>query len=398
MLIESPLTVSEFYYTLPDERIAKFPLSRRDESKLLVWQNDTISHLQFYQLPNTLPNGAVLVFNNTKVIPARLYFHRMTGAEIEILLIQPYQTTMEQALSAQESCVWLCEIGNLRKWKHDETLSDGHLAVSLLDRAEKLVQFEWENGLSFVENLQRCGDIPIPPYLRREATIEDKKNYQTIYAKREGAIAAPTAGLHFTKEIFDKLSEKKITTTEITLHVGAGTFKPIKTHDPTDHDMHTEIISISRASIESLLQAERIITVGTTSLRTLESLYWYAVKLTTSTDTSFSIPKLYPYTFSELPITRYEALSSLLDYMSEKNISILNGETSLLIVPGYEFAFSDALITNFHQSGSTLILLIAAYIGQSWKTIYDSALGNEYRFLSYGDSSIIFRNTPSDKK
>ncbi len=389
-MLNTSLSTSDFFYHLPDEKIAKFPLSRRDQSKLLAYQNGKISHHFFYDLPQIIPSDSVLIFNDTKVIPARLSFFRRTGAEIEILLLSPYESTIEQALSSLKSCIWTCEIGNLKKWKNQEPLSNEIFRINLLDREKKIVIFEWDNGFSFAENLRRCGEIPIPPYLRRKPSKNDFTTYQTIYAQKEGAIAAPTAGLHFTKEVFSSLAEKNISTARLTLHVGAGTFKPIKTQNPTDHDMHSEIFNIPKETINSLMTSKYIIAVGTTSLRTLESLYWFAVKLKTSSDTSFSISKLYPYRFDGCPISKNEALSILMEYMNREKLSSLSGDTSLMIVPGYKFSFSDALITNFHQPGSTLIMLIAAYVGEEWKNIYHTALENNYRFLSYGDSSILF--------
>ncbi len=390
ILPNPPKILSQQYsYDLPDEKIASFPLEKRDEAKLLVYRDGEITHSVFKCLPEQLSADSMLIYNNTKVIAARCIFGKPSGSKIEILLLEPYQSDVSIALSATQRCVWRCEIGNLKRWNEGLRLTNKGVSAVLLDRQEKMVEFSWPDGLAFSQVLERIGAMPIPPYLKRGATASDKHRYQTIFARHEGAIAAPTAGLHFTEAVFEGLSAKNIARAELTLHVGAGTFKPLKAELAHEHDMHSERVAIPLTTLQSLLQRQNLICVGTTSLRTMESLYWFAVKLYQDKDPIFSIDKLYPYQFETLPLSRRQALEILLEYCQKNSLSSIEGKTSLMILPGYRFAFCDALITNFHQPQSTLMLLVAAFC-KDWEKVYRQALDNGYRFLSYGDSSLLF--------
>jgi S-adenosylmethionine:tRNA ribosyltransferase-isomerase len=400
------LSLSDYDYELPEDRIAKHPLPQRDQSKLLVYRPNRITDQSFYQLPDWLPQNCCLCFNNTQVIPARLYFRKPTteqsaGALIEILLLHPVapSTVISQAMSTTKSVLWECMIGNLRRWKANQVLKQTVkindqkvvLEVRLLDRQQKHVQLSWDAEVSFAEVVEAAGKVPLPPYLHRESTEEDRQRYQTVYSKARGAVAAPTAGLHFTDEVLDQLQQKGILFNELTLHVGAGTFQPIKEEQVEKHAMHSEQMVIQRENIERLLDPNRpVIAVGTTSMRTLESLYWYGVMLTSKPDAVFSIPKLYPYKrrTNSLP-TQVEAMDAILRQMDHLNIETLVGETEIFIFPSYEFRMCQGLITNFHLPKSTLILLIAAFVGEQWRSIYQHALAHDYRFLSYGDSSLL---------
>ncbi|NMM50521.1 S-adenosylmethionine:tRNA ribosyltransferase-isomerase [Marinigracilibium pacificum] len=393
--------LSKYTYNLPDEKIAKHPLEKRDEAKLLIYQSGKISTEIFKNIPENIPHDSTLVFNNTKVIPARLLFRRETGAIIEIFLLQPYEPTavIDDAMTLTGPVSWLCMIGNARKWKDEEILKreivvDGEsvtIEASWVNRDQKLVQFDWKGeNVHFADLVKNMGQVPLPPYLNRDATEEDVPRYQTVYAKKDGAVAAPTAGLHFTNQVFDELLQKGISKEFITLHVGAGTFSPIKVDNPVDHPMHKEQILFKKEVIESLLNNNgKIIPVGTTSMRSLESLYWYGTKILEG-QTDFFIPKLIAYEKSQHP-SRKDSLRAILDYMEKNNLEVIHGETEIFIFPGYKFHFADGLITNFHQPDSTLILLVAAFIGEDWKKVYNYALENNFRFLSYGDSSLLWR-------
>jgi S-adenosylmethionine:tRNA ribosyltransferase-isomerase len=391
------LNVSDYTYELPHERIALFPLEKRDASKLLVYQRGTIKHTRFDTLASHIPSNATLIFNDTRVIPARLYFQKETGATIEIFLLHPLKPSslLVETMIAQERSTWECTVGNLKKWTEHTTLSkkigDTTLTASLIDREKGVIEFHWNTSLSFAEVIRLSGETPLPPYLKRDAEESDKERYQTVYAHHEGAVAAPTAGLHFTPAIIKDLEDKAIPIDFVTLHVSAGTFQPIKVAEASQHIMHNEQILVKRATIENLLtKLQFVIPVGTTSMRTLESLYWFGVKLLRDKEASFVIQQDDPYVVQELPPSR-TALETVLDYMDRKQIETLIGETSIFIMPGYKFRICQALITNFHQPGSTLILLVAAFVGDDWKKIYGEAMANDYRFLSYGDSSILFR-------
>ncbi len=406
------LAASQFHYHLPDELIARFPLEKRDESNLLVYRKGQIKHSQFKHIGEELTADTTLFFNNTRVIPARLHFRKESGGEIEIFLLNPVQpAVVSQAMLQTQNCVWKCIIGGLKKWKEgiilERTLQKDtptgnqtwHLQATLTDRAEQLVEFRWVPAdLPFAEVLATFGNTPLPPYLKREVVAQDKQNYQTVYAKNEGAVAAPTAGLHFTPEVLEGLQAKGIVEDFLTLHVGGGTFQPIRTEDVIAHAMHTEQIIVSRENICNLLAARKVCAVGTTSMRTLESVYWLALEVWKNNPTVkenlkngyFFISKLQPYEqdFAGLP-TCQEVMQNLLAFMDSHQLNHLTGETQIMIVPSYVFQCCTGLITNFHQPETTLMLLVAAFVGEDWRKIYQEALANHYRFLSFGDSSLL---------
>lgn len=401
-ILQSP-DLKEINYSLPDERIAKHPLSKRDHSKLLAYRAGEIEDLQFKNLPEVLEQGNSLFFNNTRVIPARLFFQKETGAQIEIFLLNPVSPTHIISLMMEETgaVVWECMVGNFKKWKDDTTLSrsieyangevelEVELKARIVDREQKRIEFSWSDStLSFAEIVEMSGKVPLPPYLNRTDEPEDKERYQTVYSKQDGAVAAPTAGLHFTDEVLSKLEDKGVTLNYLTLHVSAGTFQPIKAEDAREHNMHSEQVEVNKDTVRLLSETEKVIAVGTTSMRTLESLYWFGVRLMNGNE-DFSIQKLEPYEYeSDLP-TRKEVFTFMLNWMEQKEISVISGKTEIFIIPGYQFRVCNGLVTNFHQPGSTLMLLVWAFIGENWKKVYDHALSNEYRFLSYGDSSIL---------
>lgn len=396
------IDLKEYEYTLPDDRIAKFPLEKRDSSKLLQVQNGKIDHLHFYNLPDLLPADTLLVYNDTKVIPARLIFQRRTGAKIEIFLLQPIAptTVISEIMLAKHPVTWETMIGNVKKWKNGEILQgqveiNGKeivLSARLIDLEKKAVTFSWNDAeVAFVDLVEASGEVPLPPYLNRKPNKADKSRYQTVYSKKEGAVAAPTAGLHFTDEIFAKLRVKGIREAQVTLHVSAGTFQPIKAENVLEHPMHSEQIQISRETIEKLLaQNGKTVAVGTTSVRTLESLFWYGVRLLEGKSERFLIEKLFAYETRTLVPTKEEAMNAVLDYMKKNELESILGSTEIFIIPGYQYRMINGLITNFHQPGSTLILLIATILGEKWKTVYQEALDKRYRFLSYGDSSLLW--------
>lgn len=396
------IDLSDYEYTLPEDRIAKYPLEKRDSSKLLQVQNGAIEHFHFYDIPDLLPADTLLVYNDTKVIPARLIFQRETGARIEIFLLQPIAptTVIPEIMLAKHPVTWETMIGNAKKWKADEILKgqvqiagrEVTLSAKLIDRETKAVEFSWNDSeIAFVDLVEASGEVPLPPYLNRKPNEDDKSRYQTVYSKKEGAVAAPTAGLHFTEEVFEKLREKGIQEAQVTLHVSAGTFQPIKAENVLEHPMHSEQIQISRETIQKLVaHPGKIVAVGTTSVRTLESLFWYGVKLIEGKGEEFLIAKLFAYENRELKPTREEALRAILAYMEKNGLETILGSTEIFIFPGYQYQMIEGLITNFHQPGSTLILLIATILGENWKEIYSEALAKDYRFLSYGDSSLLW--------
>ncbi|MBE9466529.1 S-adenosylmethionine:tRNA ribosyltransferase-isomerase [Dyadobacter subterraneus] len=397
------LRIESFDYDLPDERIARYPLNPRDSSKLLVYDKGEIQHQKFTDLVENLSENTLLVFNDTKVIPARAYFQKETGATIEILLLHPELPTriINDAMLVRDSCAWECMIGNKKRFKLTDILSTDlivngilvKLRVAYHDYEKNLVKLWWDQDIEFLDIVQALGEIPLPPYLKRDTEEGDKQTYQTVYARQNGAVAAPTAGLHFTENVFKNLAEKGIRRSFLTLHVGAGTFQPIKANSVTEHKMHSEQVVYSRQLIDELLKnTESIVPVGTTSLRSLESLYWFGVKLFRAETTVFNIEKLYPYPFSadELP-SAYESLTAIAKYMDSENLDEIVGETEIFIFPGYKFRLCKGLVTNYHQPGSTLILLVAALVGEDWQRIYKEAMDNGYRFLSYGDSSLLWR-------
>lgn len=386
------LDLNSFIYELPEKHIAKFPLENRSDAKLLVYQKGEITHQIFNKTPQLLPKGSFLVFNDTKVIPARLILHKETGARIEIFLLDPVSPSnvYEAAMTSKTSCTWHVMIGNAKKWKSDQklTLSIDNHVLTAERLSEDQVAFHWTSGDTFSDILTKIGEIPLPPYLGRSATKEDVPRYQTVYSKAEGAVAAPTAGLHFTDEILAELKARAIQTDYLTLHVSAGTFQPIKAKSVEEHPMHREQVLITRQNVQNLLDNDLIISVGTTSMRTLESLFWYGQILSVDPEAAFHITKETAYSFDHV-ISRKESLEHVLALMDASNTEVLVGHTEIFIYPGYEFRICKGLITNFHLPGSTLILLVAAFVGEDWKTIYQEALSNEYRFLSYGDSSLL---------
>lgn len=396
------IDLKAYEYTLPEERIAKFPLEKRADSKLLLCKKGKISHLHFYDIPDLLPADSLLVYNDTKVIPARLIFQRETGARIEIFLLQPISptTVIPEIMLAKHPVTWKTMVGNVKKWKNGEILKGkvkvGNkeivLSAKLKNRDEKLVEFSWNDPeIAFVDVVEASGEVPLPPYLNRKPVEEDKNRYQTVYSEKEGAVAAPTAGLHFTSEVFEKLESKGIQKAQVTLHVSAGTFQPIKASEVTEHPMHSEQIVVARQTIEKILNHKgKIVAVGTTSVRTLESLYWYGVKILEGNGEDFLIGKLFPYEQRKNLPTIQNAFQAVLDLMKIKGTETLIGATEIFIFPGYQFKVVCGLITNFHQPGSTLVLLIATILGENWKKVYQEALDKDYRFLSYGDSSLLW--------
>ncbi|MDF9798109.1 S-adenosylmethionine:tRNA ribosyltransferase-isomerase [Catalinimonas alkaloidigena] len=402
------IQLASYDYHLPDEQIARHPLEKRDQAKLLHYQNGKIEDRSFIELPELLPAQSHLFFNATKVIPARVFFQKPStaqgeGAHIEVFLLNPItpSTIIGEAMLAKQKCSWHCMIGNKKKWRSDLVLKKSLsinskeivLSATLERSDEQIVSFSWDNPeMSFVDIVEAAGRTPLPPYLKREATDEDKPRYQTVYSAHEGAVAAPTAGLHFTPEVLKALENRGIIQDYLTLHVSAGTFQPIKAHDITQHPMHSEQMVVNKTHIERLLAHEegKIIAVGTTSLRTLESLYWFGVLLSKDANASFKIPKLVAYQDNpEILISLKESMNNILGYMEKHRFDQLIGETEIFIYPGYKFRVCQGLITNFHLPKSTLILLIAALVGEDWKQIYQHALQNNYRFLSYGDSSLL---------
>ncbi|MEI6556153.1 MAG: S-adenosylmethionine:tRNA ribosyltransferase-isomerase [Paludibacter sp.] len=403
-----PIYIDEFDYPLPDERIAKYPLQQRDASKLLVYRNGEISESKFATIANFLPEDALLVYNNTRVIQARLVFYKDTGARIEVFCLEPLKPAdYAQSLGSTTECVWKCMVGNLKKWKGEKLSKTVEiLGNTCLFNAELLetegnthsIHFTWNNtDIHFADILEKAGELPIPPYLHRKTEESDLTTYQTVYSKIKGSVAAPTAGLHFTPEVLKSLQKKNIQTEELTLHVGAGTFQPVKTRDIADHHMHTEVISVHRSTIENIQKnLGNIFAVGTTSVRTLESLYYLSPALSKEEgenvsknfDAKFHVSQWKPYEKNE-EISTFDALQSLLEYLDANNLTTLHAETQIMIKPGYKFRVVNGMITNFHQPKSTLLLLVSAFVDGNWKEIYDYALENDFRFLSYGDSSLL---------
>lgn len=399
------LSAQALNYDLPDERIAKYPLPQRDQSKLLVWNSGNITDAQFRSLPDFLPEDSLLIFNNTKVIRARLLFQKATGANIEIFCLDPLEPADYQiAFQQTESCSWNCMVGNLKKWKTEVLVKNLQLNGKTVEfKAEKLnqidgsvqVKFSWDcPEADFASLIEAAGILPIPPYLHRETEESDLERYQTIYSKIKGSVAAPTAGLHFTDAVFEALRAKNIDCDEVTLHVGAGTFKQVKAETIGEHEMHAEQIIVRRALIEKLLKHRgKLVAVGTTSIRTLESLYWLGVKLIEKPDSSLNeldIEQWLPYQ-TERSYSKKESLEAILAYMDKHGLPTIGAHTKIIIVPGYQFRIVEGMITNFHQPQSTLLLLISAFIGNDWLQVYKHALTDGYRFLSYGDSNLYLK-------
>lgn len=401
-LLMKDIKISDYNYILPDEKIAKYPLQDRDKSKLLLFKDGNASSEKFSDITSFLPSKSLLVMNNTKVIYARLNFKKITGAKIEVFCLNPYNPAeYNLAFDAKNSCEWECIVGNLKKWKNDkiflEYKSKEKTHKLFAQKVEKIgdkqiVKFEWNEDLTFGEILNIVGQIPIPPYLKRESEETDKDRYQTVYSKFDGSVAAPTAGLHFTEKIFEQLNNKKINIDEITLHVGAGTFKPVKTEKVQDHNMHTEYFVVKKSTLKNILDnLGSIISVGTTTLRTLESIYWLGVKLFHKINNFEYIGQWECYELEAINVEL--ALKTIVNFLDETGKDQIEAKTQIIIVPSYKFKIVDILITNFHQPQSTLLLLVGAFIGEDWKILYEYALQNEFRFLSYGDSSLLFRKS-----
>jgi S-adenosylmethionine:tRNA ribosyltransferase-isomerase len=397
------ISIENYNYNLPDDRIAKYPLSERDMSKLLVYKDSEIEEHRFTSMPEFLPEGHLMVFNDTKVVPARLHFQRETGAHIEIFCLEPVQPEEYVSMFAvTQSCRWKCIVGNVKRWKGDtlrlynpegsEGIAAMDLKADLIERngETSIVEFSWSDGAPFSAVLELCGSIPIPPYLNRETESVDLERYQTLYAKFRGSVAAPTAGLHFTEKVLDDIRAKGIKTGTVCLHVGAGTFLPVKSSRVAEHTMHREPFVITKEFLMTLIGSlGKVIAVGTTSVRTLESLYYVGVSCI-ETGRPDDVRQWDPYTKSyEYSVD--QALSSLLSYMETHDMESLQIGTSIIIVPGFKFRVVDVLVTNFHQPQSTLLLLISAFVKGDWERIYDYALKHGFRFLSYGDSSLLFR-------
>lgn len=413
------ILIDNYNYPLPDERIAKYPLAQRDASKLLVWKDGKVTESRFCHIGEYLPADSLLVYNNTRVIQARLVFHKESGARIEVFCLEPIAPHDYQlSLGATDGCTWKCMIGNLKKWKQGAL----HLAITAGERttvlhAERLsttgntheVRFSWDDAsFSFAEILDAIGELPIPPYLNRDTEESDKKTYQTVYSRIKGSVAAPTAGLHFTEEVLHDLRQRGVQTTELTLHVGAGTFQPVKTEDANQHTMHTEIIAVPRRAIEDVRKhLGHVVAVGTTSVRTLESLYYLGEKVahqSAAAQGELHVEQFEPY--REHSLSTEEALDALLRYLDETKQDVLHAETQIMIEPGFQFRIVCQMITNFHQPKSTLLLLVSAFVDGAqvtttsfdaesnlhWHSIYKYALAHDFRFLSYGDSSLLFRS------
>lgn len=395
------LLIDAFDYELPDDRIAKYPLQKRDSSKLLLYKNGIISEDVFRNISQYLPESGLLVYNNTKVIQARILFNKSTGAQIEVFCLEPHTPKdYSQSLAATKECEWKCLVGNLKKWK-SETLHKSiglasktctlHAELLRLEDGVPIVRFSWDNNtIHFAELLETAGELPIPPYLHRRTEESDNENYQTVYAKIKGSVAAPTAGLHFTPEVLESLTARNITTEELTLHVGAGTFQPVKSKYVQEHRMHSETIEVYKSTIQHLQQKTGgVIAVGTTSVRTLESLYYIGLQLKNQPDLdSLHVDQWLPYE-QESPLSAYDALQAVLDYMDNNKLTVLHADTRIMIKPGYRFRVVNGMITNFHQPKSTLLLLVSAFVNGNWKEVYDYAMKNDFRFLSYGDSSLL---------
>lgn len=415
------ILIEEYNYPLPDERIAKYPLAQRDQSKLLIYRNGQVSEDRFYRVGEYLPADSLLIYNNTRVIQARLEFHKQSedgtqGARVEIFCLEPLEPHDYQlSLGSTDGCTWKCMIGNAKKWKTGAlalpvVLPSGEEVRLLAEKGAQTgntfaVNFSWEGiSVSFAEILDAVGELPIPPYLNRKTEESDKTTYQTVYSRIKGSVAAPTAGLHFTDDVLDGLRQRGIQTAEVTLHVGAGTFQPVKVADANQHTMHTEIIAVPKTTIQTIIEnLGHIVAVGTTSMRTLESLYFLGVQLHDTLHSTphtlhhtLSVTQFEPYEMAHT-LSTYEALQAIVEYLEQTGQDTLHAETQIMIKPGYVFHVVDQLITNFHQPKSTLLLLVSAFVGGDWHTIYDYALANDFRFLSYGDSSILFRRNPITK-
>ena len=402
------IRISDYQYDLPDERIAKFPMARRDQSKLLIYNKGEVGEDVFFHLPDYLPKGALMVFNNTKVIQARMHFRKAdangepTGALIEVFLLEPAEPAdYEQMFQATGHCAWYCLVGNLKKWKEGALtriieVEGAQIGVTAtrgpIHGTSHRIDFSWDGDVSFATIIDIMGELPIPPYLNRETQESDKTTYQTVYSKIKGSVAAPTAGLHFTPEVLADLDAHGIDREELTLHVGAGTFKPVKSEEMEDHEMHTEYISVRRDTITKILKHNcQAIAVGTTSVRTIESLYYLGLKILhhpNLTEAQLHVSQWEPYE-SHISHSTKESLQALADWMGTHHLEVLHASTQIIICPGYDYKIVRMLVTNFHQPQSTLLLLVSAFVGGDWRKIYDYALAHDFRFLSYGDSSLL---------
>ncbi|MBQ6790470.1 MAG: S-adenosylmethionine:tRNA ribosyltransferase-isomerase [Paludibacteraceae bacterium] len=403
-----PIYIADYNYDLPDERIAKYPIPQRDHSKLLVYRDGQVSEDHFFNVGDYIAPDSLLIYNNTRVIQARLEFHKPTGARVEVFCLEPLAPHDYQlSLSSTTGCTWKCMVGNAKKWREEaisqELTINGRPIRFSAHKEQTLgntyaVRFEWDGEkVSFAEILDAIGELPIPPYLNRKTEESDKTTYQTVYSRIKGSVAAPTAGLHFTESVLNDLRSRGIETDEVTLHVGAGTFLPVKTADANEHTMHSEIIAVPKSTIEHIQRKlSKIVAVGTTSMRTLESLYFIGCQLrhldiSTSQDIEIHVDQFEPYEprANRQELTAKEALQAILEYLDATGQDTLHAATQIMIKPGYTFHVVDQLITNFHQPQSTLLLLVSAFVGGDWRTIYNYALSHDFRFLSYGDSSIL---------
>lgn len=397
------IKIADYLYNLPDDRIAQYPLSERDSSNLLIYNKTKIEESRFNKIDEYIPPDSLIVFNNTKVIPARLFFYKSSGAKIEIFCLEPFSDITDYQIEFHKKgkSEWKCFVGNASKWKSGKVKSiyryndkEYEITAEVKNHIsdEYIIEFNWDNYIMFGEILEALGKTPLPPYIRRESEDSDKNKYQTVYAEVDGSVAAPTAGLHFTEDVFKKLKLKNCEFDYLTLNVGAGTFKPVKSKTIGGHKMHSELFCVSVALLKNILKYKdkKIIAVGTTTLRTLESVYWFGVKLFKNKLSDFFIEQWYPYENEEIPFE--DSINEVLSHMDKNNLSHIYGNTELMVIPGYKFKIVDLLVTNFHLPGSTLLLLIAAFIGDDWKKVYEYALKNDFRFLSYGDSSLLIRD------
>ena len=396
------IQIADYDYPLPDERIARYPMERRDHSKLLCLKDGTLSEHRFYDLPSLLPQDSLLVFNDTRVIHARLLFRKETGATIEIFCLEPHHMAVSEAFEQRERCTWTCFIGNNKKWKEGPLsgkwkMESGEFTLTATRREAVgnawVVDFRWTGGASFAEVIEAAGVIPLPPYLGREAEADDARRYQTVYAHHDGSVAAPTAGLHFTPEVLEELKRRGIGTEYITLHVGAGTFKPVSTDTIGEHEMHVEPVRVTADNLRRIAGHKgvgKVVAVGTTSVRTLESLYWFGVQLQHNPGLeAMHVGQWDPYTLADGGLDCAAAYANVLAWMERRGCDYLDGATQLMIAPGYRYRVVDGLVTNFHQPRSTLLLLVSAFIGDHWKEAYRFALDHGFRFLSYGDSCLF---------
>lgn len=406
--MEPEIKIQDYNYNLPEEKIAKYPAEQRDHSKILIFENKTISEDKFLNLAGLLPPSSLMIFNNTKVVPARLLFKKESGAHIEVFCLEPHlPSEYNRSFDSRNSCAWVAVVGNIKRWKSGSILFDsaGSKMLDLIELKAEIsgkkedkfvVNFSWKGDYTFSQVMDLCGKVPIPPYLRRESQECDTERYQTTYAKEKGSVAAPTAGLHFTKNVLDQIDKKGIYREEVCLHVGAGTFIPVKSEYIKDHKMHSEPFSITLSLIRKILEAhtdgKHIISVGTTSVRTIESLYYLGIQCIINGEPG-DVTQWEPYNTNNRYSVK-ESLVALIEWMTKREIDTLERRTEIIIVPGFEFKLCNILITNFHQPQSTLLLLISAFVGEEWRDIYKYALESDFRFLSYGDSSLLFGREP----